>query len=265
VAETGNQRQDAGFGARNRNLKRFLPLIAVAMLAALIFGMGWHRALTLETLVRHRAALQSFIDAHSLLAPASFIAIYIAVVALSIPGATVLSITSGFLFGTLIGGLCAATGATLGSIILFVAARTAFAEILARKASHLLGRFAEGFREDAFNYLLFLRLVPIFPFWLVNLAPALLGVRLSSFVAATAIGVIPGAFAFAFFGSGLDSVLAVQEETFMACVKAGDAGCKLDFDIKAALTPKLFVAFLVLGLMALVPVLVKRLRARRAN
>lgn len=243
-------------------VRRALPLVAVFLVAALVFAMGWHKALSLEALVRHREAIQTFVDRHALLAPALYAAIYAGAVALSIPGATVLTIVGGILFGTVAGGLCAAVGATAGATILFLIARSAFGDWPARKAGPLVARFADGFREDAFSYLLFLRLVPIFPFWLVNLAPALLGVPLASFVGATAIGILPGALAFAFFGSGLDSVLASQKDAFMACVQAGHAGCKLDFDWKSAVTPKLAIAFLVLGTVALVPVIVKRIRVR---
>jgi uncharacterized membrane protein YdjX (TVP38/TMEM64 family) len=244
-------------------LWRILPLVVVLGLAALVVLTGSHRALTLETVVRHRDAIQAFIATHGLVAPALYMAIYIVAVALSVPGGTALTIIGGILFGTLVGGVSAIAGATVGAALLFLIARTAFGEGLARRAGPLVSRLAEGFREDAFNYLLFLRLVPIFPFWLINLAPALLGVPLKTFVTATAIGVIPGAFAFAFFGSGLDSVIEGQKGAFMDCVGAGRADCKLDFDLKAAFTPKLIAAFLILGLVALVPVVVKRIKARR--
>lgn len=232
-------------------------------LAALIVLSGSHRALTLETVMRHRDAIQAFIAEHGFAAPVLYTAIYIVAVALSLPGGVLLTVIGGILFGTLIGTISAVVGATVGAALLFLIARTALRETLVRRAGPRVRRFAEGFREDAFNYLLFLRLVPIFPFWLVNLAPALLGVSLRTFVAATAIGVIPGALAFAFFGAGLDSVLASQKETFMACVEAGGTDCKLNFDFKAAFTPKLLSAFLILGLVALLPVVVKRIRARR--
>ena len=261
-SDTPDRGRDAGRGGRFR---RALPFVALALITGVIVAMGWHRALTLEALVSHRDAIQAFIERHSLLAPLLYAAIYAGVVALSIPGATVLTITGGILFGTLVGGLCAAVGATIGATLLFLIARSAFGDWLVQRAGPLMSRFADGFREDAFSYLLFLRLVPIFPFWLVNLAPALLGVPLRTFVGATAIGIVPGALAFAFFGSGLDSVLASQKDAFMACVQAGGTNCKLDFDLKAAVTPKLVAAFLILGGIALIPAVVKRIRARRQS
>lgn len=247
------------------SLKRLLPLAVILVLAGAVFAMGWHRALSLETLVSHRSAISAFVDRHILIAVAAFIGLYIAVVAMSLPGGTILTISGGIVFGTLIGGAAAIVSATIGATILFLIARTAFGEFLTRRAGPRLARLADGFRNDAFNYLLFLRLVPIFPFWLVNLAPAMFGVGLGAFVGATLIGVIPATFTYAFVGAGLDSAIAAQEAAYNACMAAGRGGCKLDFDIKAALTPELFAGFAALGLIALVPVAVRRLRARRKN
>ena len=121
----------------------------------------------------------------------------VAAVALSIPGAAILTITGGILFGWRVGGLAALLGATTGATIVFLIARGACGESILRRAGPLAGKLAQGFRAHAFNYLLFLRLVPVFPFWLVNLAPAVVGVRLATFVLATALGIIPATFAFA--------------------------------------------------------------------
>ena len=134
-----------------------------------------------------------------------------------------------------------------------------------RRAGPLACKIADGFRADAFSYLLFLRLVPAFPFFLVNLAPALVGVKLSTFVAATAIGIIPATFAFAFLGSGLDSVIAAQENAYRACLASGRTDCQLQFDLGMIVTPQLLAALATLGVIALIPVVVKRLRARSAT
>jgi uncharacterized membrane protein YdjX (TVP38/TMEM64 family) len=109
---------------------------------------------------------------------------------------------------------------------------------------------------------LFLRLVPAFPFFLVNLVPAFAGVRLLPFIAATALGVIPGAVVFALAGTGLDSVIAAQKGAYKACLGAGRTDCQMTFNAKDVLTPELIGALVALGLLALVPVVVKRLRAR---
>ena len=107
--------------------------------------------------------------------------------------------------------------------------------------------------------------MPAFPFFLVNLVPALVGVKLPTFLAATIIGIIPATFAFAFLGSGLDSVIAVQEKPFRACLAAGRTDCHIQFDLGMIVTPQLLAALVALGVIALLPVVVKRLRARGAN
>lgn len=249
-------------GPSRRHLRRFAPLVLIVLAMAAVFATGVHRHISLETLVRHRMAIDAFISSHFIVAVAVFTAIYIVVVALSIPGGLILSITGGILFGTLVGGLANLVGATTGATIVFLIAKSACGESLARRAGPLARKIADGFCANAFSYLLFLRLVPAFPFFLVNLAPALVGVKLSTFVAATAIGIIPATFAFTFFGSGVDSVIAAQEVTYRACLASGRTDCALQFDLGMILTPRLLAAFIALGVIALFPVVVKRARAR---
>ena len=245
-------------------LRRFVPLAVIALAMIAVFATGAYRHVSLETLMRHRMAIDAFIDAHAVVAIAAFMAVYIVAVALSIPGAVLLTITGGILFGAFVGGAAAVIAATTGATIVFLVAKSACGENLARHAGPLAGKLSAGFRADAFNYLLFLRLVPAFPFFLVNLVPALAGVRLRTFAAATFVGVIPATFAFAFFGSGLDSVMVRQEVAYRACVASGRADCAVQFDLGMIATPKLLAALAALGVLALVPVAVKRLRARSA-
>ncbi len=252
-------------GAGRFRLRRLLPLGILAALAVLVLAMGWHRELSLETLVRHRTALDIVVTGHFVPALAGFIALYVAVVGLSIPGAVYLTIAGGILFGVVPGALASIVGATVGATLVFLIAKTACGEHLMRRAGPRAERLADGFRDDAFSYLLFLRLVPVFPFFLVNLVPALAGVRLAPFVAATALGIIPATFAFAFAGAGLDSVIAAQFSAYKACLAAGRVDCRLDFDLKTAITSELLVAFAALGVLALIPVALKRFRARRAG
>jgi uncharacterized membrane protein YdjX (TVP38/TMEM64 family) len=245
-------------------LRRWLPLVAVLAMAAAVAATGWHRELSLENLVRYRASLDDFVTSHGVGAVLTFIAVYIVVAALSIPGgALVLTISGGILFGTLLGWLASLTGATIGGTLIFLVARTAFGEHLFRRAGPVAARLTDGFRENAFNYLLFLRLVP-FPFFLINLVAALMGMRLSTFLAATVIGIMPAGFALTFLGAGIDSAVMAQDAAYRACLAAGRSDCVLDFDAKAAVTPQLIGALVALGFAALIPIAVKRLRARRA-
>lgn len=243
-------------------IRRLAPLIAVALLAGAAYVFFGRGGISLDALVRHRMTIDTFVNEHRLLAVLAYIALYITAVALSVPGATFLTVSGGFLFGLAVGAPAAVIGATVGATVIFLVARTALGEPLLRRAGPRATQLAEGFRDDAFSYLLFLRLVPAFPFFLVNLVPAFAGVRLLPFVAATALGVIPGAVVFALAGTGLDSVIAAQKGAYKACLGAGRTDCQMTFNAKDVLTPELIGALVALGLLALVPVIVKRLRAR---
>jgi uncharacterized membrane protein YdjX (TVP38/TMEM64 family) len=223
---------------------RWLPLLLIvaALAAAAYFRVD--RYLAFETLAAHREWLLGLVARQGLLAALAFIAIYAGAAALSIPGGSVLTLLAGFLFGPLWGTVYAVLGATLGATGIFLAARTALGDALRRRAGPFLRKFEEGFRRDAFYYLLFLRLVPVFPFWLVNLVPAFLGVTLATFVPATFIGIIPATAVFAGLGDGLGAVI--------------DAGGKPDLGI--ALQPRVLLPLLALGILALVPVAVRRWR-----
>ena len=244
-------------------IRRLAPLLAVVLLAVIAYVAIGRGGISLEALIRHRVAIDAFVTDHRVLAVLSYIALYIAAVALSVPGAVFLTVTGGFLFGLVVGGSAAVIGATTGATLIFLVARTALGEPLLRRAGPRASQLAQGFREDAFSYLLFLRLVPAFPFFLVNLVPAFAGVRLGTFVAATGLGVIPATFIYAFAGTGLDSVITAQKNLFQDCLATGRTDCQLTFDAWDVLTPQLLGALIALGLLALVPVVLRRRRARR--
>jgi uncharacterized membrane protein YdjX (TVP38/TMEM64 family) len=243
-------------------IRRFAPLAVLLMLVALAYASGLHRDVSFESLVRNRSAIDRFIGQNQLAAMASFIALYVAVVGLSLPGGAILTVTGGFLFGSILGATASWLGALGGATIIFLIARSAAGEWLTRCAGSFAANLAAGFRADAFNYLLFLRLVP-FPFWLVNLAPALFGVRLSTFIAATAIGMIPATVTFAVFGAGLDSVIDVQAAQYAICMAGGQNNCNVDLGLSNVLTPMLIAAFAAIGALALVPVLARRFFGRK--
>jgi uncharacterized membrane protein YdjX (TVP38/TMEM64 family) len=186
--------------------RRLVPL-AVLVAAGIVFvAVGGHRYLTLTTLTHHRVWLSGLVTRWGIVAALVYIAVYIAAVALSLPGGAILTVVGGFLFGTWLGGLCAVIGATSGSACVFLAARAGLSG-MARRAGPFFAKLESGFRADAFNYLLFLRLVPLFPFWLVNLVPAVAGVDLLTFLLATFIGVLPATFVYASLGSGLGKLV----------------------------------------------------------
>ncbi len=243
-------------------IRRLIPLIAIVLLAIAAYFTFGRGMISLEALVQHRAAIDAFVTEHRVLAVLAYIALYIVAVALSLPGATFLTVTGGVLFGLVLGASAAVIGATLGATVIFLVARTALGEPLLKRAGPRAKQLADGFREDAFSYLLFLRLVPAFPFFLVNLVPAFAGVKLSTFVVATALGIIPGGTVYAFAGTGLDSIISAQKSAYDACMAGGRADCHLTFNAQGILTPELIGALIALGVLALVPVVVKRLRSR---
>ena len=235
---------------------RLIPLGAILAVMVFAVAMGWHRQVSMEMLVRHRSSVEELVAAHRAVAILAFITVYAAAVALSFPAAALLTVGGGVIFGALTGGLAAVTAATLGATVIFLVTKFACGCVAGcgwtRRASPLAEKLAAGFRKDAFCYLIFLRLVPLFPFWLVYLISAPAGVALVPFVAATALGIIPATFAFAFFGAGLSSAIVAQESVYRACVAAGEVGCQLDFDLQAAVTPELIGGLVILGLIALI-------------
>ncbi|HXZ21841.1 MAG TPA: TVP38/TMEM64 family protein [Pseudolabrys sp.] len=242
-------------------VRRLLPLAAIVALA----GLGFYTIgddISFDALVRHRTAINAFVTEHRLLAVLAYLGIYIVTVALSLPGATFLTVAGGFLFGVAVGASAAVLGATIGATIIFLVARTALGEPLLRWAGPRANQLAREFRDEAFRYLLFLRLVPVFPFFLVNLVPAFAGVRLRPFIAATALGIIPAAFVFAFAGTGLDSVITAQIDQYHQCLASGRMDCRMVFDPSDIMTPQMISALVALGLLILMPVVVKRWRAR---
>lgn len=243
---------------RGAGLRRWLPLAVLVALMAGGFALGLHESLTLSNLIMRRQDLGALVGDHLVAAIAAYGLIYALAVALSFPGAALLTIAGGFLFGWLAAGITTVLSATLGACAVFLVARSSLGETLTERAGPFVERLARGFRDNAFHYLLFLRLTPVFPFWLVNIAPAVFRMPLSSYALATLIGIVPGTFAFTVIGSGLDSVIAAQEEADPGCAAAG----RCQVDVAALVTPELLAAFFALGLASLLPVVLKKLRAR---
>ncbi len=248
--------------------KRALPIFVLMLIAVFIISMGWHRYLTLESLANSRETLKNFIDSNFVLALLIYMGLYIGVVAaMFVPGGAVLTITGGFLFGWELATPATVLAATIGATIVFFAA-SLLGDLLAGLAGSRLNALRQGFQKDALSYMFFLRLVPIFPFWLVNLAPGLLGVRLKTYLTGTFFGIIPGTAAYSFVGAGLDSVIAAQQETYQDCL-ARNAGnteiCKFSLDAGALITPEILIAFAALGVVALIPVVLKRVYRKETS
>jgi uncharacterized membrane protein YdjX (TVP38/TMEM64 family) len=171
----------------------------------------------------------------------------------------------GLMFGWVIGGLATVVGATIGATILFLIARTAVGGLLSEETAPWLAKLREGFKQDALSYLLFLRLVPAFPFWFVNVAPAVLGVPLKTYVIGTFLGIIPATFAFASAGAGLDSVIMAAKAEYAQCLaQKGAESCKLMIHLSSLVTKELILALLLLGVVALIPVAFRKWRSFNA-
>jgi uncharacterized membrane protein YdjX (TVP38/TMEM64 family) len=215
----------------------------------LFFVLGLDLYLSFEALHENRERLRNLVEANGTLAIAALILGYALAVAFSLPAGAVLTIAAGFLFGTVVAASCVVVGATLGASAVFLAARTAFADLLRAKAGAGMRRMEAGFRENAFHYLLVLRLIPIFPFWLVNLVPAFLGVTLRTYVLATLIGIIPGTVVYASLGNGLGAIFAAGETP----------------DLGIIFHPEVLLPILALAALAALPVVYKKVKARRAG
>jgi uncharacterized membrane protein YdjX (TVP38/TMEM64 family) len=228
--------------------RRLAPLAVLGAGAAVAFGTGLHDYLSFEVLRENRGVLIDFVDARFALALGLFVAVYGLAIAVSLPGGAILTIAGGFLFGPWLGTVAAVSGATLGATAVFLIARTALGDLLRARTGPALRKMQGGFQENALSYLLVLRLVPLFPFWLVNLVPALLGLRLGTYLIGTFLGIIPAAFVFAFAGAGLGSIFDSAES----------------FSPAAVLTPEVIAALGGLAVLSLVPVGYKKLKARGA-
>jgi uncharacterized membrane protein YdjX (TVP38/TMEM64 family) len=252
-------------GAALGTLRRFGPLALIAAVLVLIVAMGWYRQISLENIVSARDRFHDMLAEHTIVAVLIYIAVYICMAALCLPGSPILTATGGLMFGWLVGGLASVAGATAGATVLFLIARTALGEGLGERTAPWLAKLRKGFADDALSYLLFLRLVPAFPFWFVNIAPAILGVPLKTYVIGTFFGIIPATFAFASAGAGLDSVVMAAKAEYAACLaQKGAAACQLTIRASSLVTRELILALVLLGLLALIPVAVRKWRNSHA-
>jgi uncharacterized membrane protein YdjX (TVP38/TMEM64 family) len=212
--------------------------VALLFLSAIgvFFFFDLKTYLSLEALKANRDNLLTFTEDHYVPAVALFILIYILQTSFSLPGATIMTLAGGFLFGSLWGPLYVNIGATTGATLAFLAARYLFRQWVERKFGDRLGPIQDGFAKNAFSYLLTLRLIPFFPFFLVNLLSGLTRVKVSTYVAATAIGIIPGSVVYAFAGRQLGTINALSE----------------------LVSPRILLAFSLLGLLILVPVVYRK-------
>lgn len=229
---------------RKNGVTRWIPLFIVLIILVCIIYFRWYEYLSFKTLQYHHQQLERWASQHYFLTVLIYMLIYIVTIAMSVPGGAILTLTGGFLFGIIPAAIYAVISATIGACIIFMVVKTALGRWLGSKAKGWVSRMEKGFRENAFNYTLFLRLMPLFPFWVVNIVPALLNVRLRVFVVATFLGIIPGTFVYVLVGNGLGSILKSGQEPNLGII----------------FQPAIFIPLLALALLALLPILYKKLK-----
>ncbi len=242
-------------------LKRWAPVALLLSALIAFFATGLHQRLSLDELALQYAGLTTYVADNTIQAMLFTMVIYMTAVAASFPAAWLLTVAIGLMFGWAMGTFIVVVGATLGASILFFAARSLLADFFRARAGARLNTMAEGFRENAVAYMLFLRLAPIFPFLLVNVVPAILGVRFTTYFWTTALGIIPGTIAYSFAGEGLRSIIG---ERASACT-AGIAPCGEPFSARDIITPEMLIAFTLLALVSVMPAILKRLRGKKTD
>ena len=245
------------------SFNRLLPLLLLLAVPVACYATGVNKLLSLDLLAQYHGTLKAWVAGNLLLSVLGYMLFYALATALSLPAGALITITGGLLFGWAIGGTATVIGATTGATLLFLVARTSLGAGLVKQAGPWLEKLSEGFRKDAFNYLLFLRLVPAFPFVIVNLVPAVLGMNLWSYVLATLIGIIPGTFAFSYVGTGLESVIEAATQTYQACLAGKSAAeaaaqCHLSIDPGTLVTHQIIYALAALAAISLLPIAIKR-------
>ena len=241
---TGSEHPEDGEKMKKPLLLRLAPLGVVCAAIAAVFIFGLDDYLSFEILKNNRQTALEWYGQNRVMASVSFVAFYAMVVALSVPGAVWLSLAAGFIFGTARATVVVVFSATLGALGIFFIAKYALADFFHEKAGKAGRKMEKGFRENALSYLLVLRLVPLIPFWLVNLVPALLGVPTRTFVIGTFFGIIPGTVVFCSIGNGLGAVFDRGEMP----------------DLKIIFQPEIFGPLLGLAVLSLIPVIYKRMK-----
>jgi uncharacterized membrane protein YdjX (TVP38/TMEM64 family) len=214
-------------------------LLAVGIGAFFYFDLGQY--LSLDSLKANRDHLLSYTEAHFGTAVGIFILLYIIQTGFSLPGGAIMTLAGGFLFGSVLGTLFVNLGATIGATLAFLVARYLLRDWVESKFGDRLGPIQAGFAQNAFSYLMTLRLIPAFPFFLVNLVSGLTRVNLGTYVVATSLGIIPGSFVFAFAGRQLGTINSLGEIA----------------------SPPVLMAFTLLGLLALMPIIYRKFSKKK--
>ncbi|MGF1545278.1 MAG: TVP38/TMEM64 family protein [Parvularculaceae bacterium] len=229
---------------------RLIPLVVIVAALGAFFYFDLDRYFSIDALRDNRETLDAWVQGSPVLAVGAFVIAYAAAVAISFPGATILTIFGGFLFGVKVGAPAVITAATLGATIVFLAAKSALGDTIASRAQGFVKRMEQGFREDELNYMFLLRLAPIFPFWAVNLGAGVLGVSLRNFFIGTFLGIMPGSIVYTGIGNAARSAIESGDEVNLS---------------GALLQPSVLLPIVGLAALAVLPILLKRLNPKAAK
>jgi uncharacterized membrane protein YdjX (TVP38/TMEM64 family) len=241
---------------------RYMPLALLLAATVVVFSFGLHRYISLESAIRHSETLDRLVNDNPLAAYAIYVAVYSAAIVFAVPGAVVFTMFGGFLFGALFGAFGGILGATIGGLITVLIGSASLGASLQQAALPRFQKFARGFRDGAFGYIVLLRLIPVVPYIAINVASGVFRVPLKTFVAATMIGIAPIAFCFGFIGSGLDQGIEKQLQAFRACEAANAGECRIEFDVMHFLSRELIAGLALFAVLVLVPVLFRKRIAR---
>lgn len=231
-------------------IRRIAPIFVITAGLAVFIALELHHYFTLDALRENHEALRHWTQSSPLMAVSIFVLVYAAAVAISFPGATILTVFGGFLFGLWPGVPANMIGATAGAIIIFLASKSALGDLLNNRASGFVKKMEKGFHEDELNYMFVLRLLPVFPFWAINIAAGVLGVRFRNFFIGTIFGIIPGAFVYTSIGHAAGSAFDAGDEITLHGI---------------LLKPETLLPILGLAALALAPIVLKRFNKQAAE
>ncbi|MDP8204326.1 MAG: TVP38/TMEM64 family protein [Candidatus Tenebribacter mawsonii] len=223
--------------------KKLLIVIILLLVILAIRLTGVHKYLTFENLQKQKDVLQNYVDGNYLLAVIMFVLIYAVSVAFSIPGATILTLTGGLVFGTILGAIYVNVGATAGAIGVFIFARYLLGAKLQEKYAEKLAKFNKEIETNGYSYLLTLRFIPLFPFWMINLFAGLTKIPLRTYAWTTAFGILPGSLVYTYTGNQLNTINSVKD----------------------IFSWNILLAFILLGLLALFPTILNHIKKRKKS
>lgn len=233
--------------AKPAGFARFLPILLIIAALGGFFAFDLDRYFSLDALRDNREALNAWVAASPIRALAIFILVYAGAVAISFPGASILTVFGGFMFGLSVGVPAIVIAATIGATLIFLAAKTALGGMLKGRVTGFLAPMEKGFRENELSYMFVLRLAPVFPFWAVNIAAGLLGVSTRNFLIGTLFGIIPGSFVFASIGNAAGAAFDAGEDVSLSGI---------------LFQPATLLPIVGLALLSLMPIALKRFQKK---